>query len=293
MKRIAGGVVILGLLLAGCTLPGTASTDRTTARITTSASTSMSAQSAASGSIGNVGTAQSFSVDTSGPAAKGTVTVEAIQRAKSGSFEQPKSADGFLVLTVAITADAGQIPVNPLDWTVRDSSGFTYQAALGSVDPQLEANDIPVGITARGLVSFDVPAGAYTAEYRPSMTGDVYRWAIDGQAAPPTPTSAVGAGCQSSSISSHDMQSWLDPTVSADNLLPDPKSLIADGGTYYADRLKEVPETILVWWIKDGDNADAHQAVDQDTFALSSGAPADQVGPSSPGYQQIKLCLNS
>ena len=67
----------------------------------------------------------------------------------------------FVDIEVLIeNASQNQQPYNPLDFQVKDSDGFQYDASLMTLDPSLKSGDLAPGDKVRGHVAFEVKAAA-------------------------------------------------------------------------------------------------------------------------------------
>lgn len=63
------------------------------------------------------------------------------------------------------------VNVNPLNFTLVDADGFTYQAELGGAENQIDLADLVIGEKKKGWVSFEVPEGAVltSIKFQPNM----------------------------------------------------------------------------------------------------------------------------
>ena len=86
------------------------------------------------------------------------VTVAAPKIAKPSEFTTlgNKKLYASQVTIVGIT---GTTTVNPLYFKAQNSEGDSYDSALGDVDNQIDAGDVPAGSKSRGMVAFEVPPG--------------------------------------------------------------------------------------------------------------------------------------
>lgn len=81
--------------------------------------------------------------------------------ATPGMLYQAESGKKLIAVELVVGNVSGTaIMVNPLNATLLDGDGFTYQAALGGRDEQLELLSLNPGEKARGWISFKIPNAA-------------------------------------------------------------------------------------------------------------------------------------
>lgn len=101
--------------------------------------------------------------------------VQVIDPAPPGMFYQPETGKKLVAVDVVIGNISGDpISVNPLNATLVDTEGFTYQAELGGTDEQLGTVDLMPGERVKGQIAFKVPenAGAGKIKYNISIFGN-------------------------------------------------------------------------------------------------------------------------
>lgn len=78
-----------------------------------------------------------------------------------GMFYQPESGKKLVAVEISIGVAPGSDPisVNPLNASLVDSEGFTYQTELGGVDDQLQTTELFPGEKLKGWVAFSIPDG--------------------------------------------------------------------------------------------------------------------------------------
>ncbi len=99
------------------------------------------------------------------------------------------------------------------------------------------------------------------------------------------------AGCLPASNADGPFEAWLNNLTQAQ--FSTSARLVADGGTYLAARLDNADKNVVVWWERTGSTPDAQNvyATDVTTSTLTWLGQTDMVNSSSPGYDQVKLCL--
>lgn len=84
-----------------------------------------------------------------------------------GQFYKPESGKKLVAVEVIVGNVSGDpITVNPLNATLLDSEGFTYQPELGGRDGQIATIDLNPGEKARGWIAFEIPEGATAASIK-------------------------------------------------------------------------------------------------------------------------------
>lgn len=87
--------------------------------------------------------------------ARFSATVQDLVPATPSEFGLPAQGELYQV-TVVLEGIEGTANVNPLYLTARAADGTSYSAALGAIDGQLAATELPSGDVIRGAVAFDV-----------------------------------------------------------------------------------------------------------------------------------------
>jgi hypothetical protein len=84
-----------------------------------------------------------------------------------GMFYEPESGKKLVAIEVIVGNASGEtLSVNPLNATLVDSEGFTYQTELAGRDGQIVTVDLGPGEKARGWIAFEVPEGAIPASIK-------------------------------------------------------------------------------------------------------------------------------
>lgn len=96
--------------------------------------------------------------------------------------EKPKYGR-YLVVTVFYTEQAGSNTYNPFDWHYQTADGTTYDAANGNAlfagfEPALHSGTLKPGQKVRGVVTFDVPAGAGLLQVDDGIGGTLAQWQV-------------------------------------------------------------------------------------------------------------------
>lgn len=87
--------------------------------------------------------------------------------ATPGIFYTATSGKKLIAVEVVISNLSGEtLSVNPLNATLVDTEGFTYQTELGGVDDQISTLEINPGERVRGLIAFEVPDNATAASIK-------------------------------------------------------------------------------------------------------------------------------
>jgi Domain of unknown function (DUF4352) len=92
-----------------------------------------------------------------------TVTVVSadLNARSTNQFIQPKAGNRFVVVQVLYeNSGSDKVSYNPFDWTLSDSSGFSYTETYSGVDQALHSGDLDTGEKARGYISYEVPQSA-------------------------------------------------------------------------------------------------------------------------------------
>ena len=85
--------------------------------------------------------------------------------ATPGILFQPETGMELIAVDLILENISGDpISVNPLNATLIDSEGFSYQPALGGTDRQLGVVDLYPGERVEGPVAFEVPEGALASK---------------------------------------------------------------------------------------------------------------------------------
>jgi hypothetical protein len=87
-----------------------------------------------------------------------------------GMLYTPEEGTKLVAIEVIISNLSGDmLSVNPLNATLVDSEGFTYQTELGGVDEQISTLDLNIGEKVRGLIAFQVPESTISASIKYSV----------------------------------------------------------------------------------------------------------------------------
>lgn len=90
--------------------------------------------------------------------------------AEPGLIYSPKEGTKLVAVEIIVSNISGDmLGVNPLNATLVDSEGFTYQTELGGVDEQIPTLDIFAGEKVRGFIAFQVPENATPASIKYSL----------------------------------------------------------------------------------------------------------------------------
>jgi hypothetical protein len=82
-------------------------------------------------------------------------------------------------VTVTLQGVEGTTNVNPLYFSARAADGTTYDAALGSVDGQLNAGELTAGDIVKGVVGFDVTgAPIQSIRYEGPLGDSLGSWVV-------------------------------------------------------------------------------------------------------------------
>jgi hypothetical protein len=111
----------------------------------------------------------------------GTVTTDAAVQLSKKALAQYRDAPKNTYVGVTVTYDctAGPCDYNPYDWTLRGADGTEYDKSYGGFPPELKSGNLSTGTKAKGVLTFDLPAGSYLLEYRASLFGDdVASWVL-------------------------------------------------------------------------------------------------------------------
>lgn len=104
-----------------------------------------------------------------------TLTVNSARRATDLSpFTRANPGRVFIVVDVTLASTGSErLPYSPLEFTVKDADGYEHQTVLAEVQNGLLNGTLGPGQRVRGVLAFDVPAGAtgLTVSYRPIGTG--------------------------------------------------------------------------------------------------------------------------
>lgn len=87
---------------------------------------------------------------------------------KPSGFYTVKSGNRVIGVNVILANVSSQdkLSVNPLYATLIDSEGFTYQAALGSCDSQVDTVELAKGEKVRGTIGYEIPKDAKPASLK-------------------------------------------------------------------------------------------------------------------------------
>lgn len=105
-------------------------------------------------------------------------------RKGKGDYASPPEKGAFVVADLLVAVRGGRYAVNPLYLKYQAPDGTTFDSMSGNAitagfDPQLSAGDIAAGQRTRGLVTFDVPAGAGARVQLTDELGSVIgQWAL-------------------------------------------------------------------------------------------------------------------
>jgi len=84
-----------------------------------------------------------------------------------GMFYEPKEGKKLVAAEVIVGNVSGEtLSVNPLNATLLDSGGFTYQPELAGREGQIVTADLSPGEKARGWIAFEMPEGATAASIK-------------------------------------------------------------------------------------------------------------------------------
>jgi len=84
-----------------------------------------------------------------------------------GMFYKPESGKKLAAVEIIVGNVSGEaLSVNPLNATLLDSEGFTYQPELAGREGQIMTVDLSPGEKARGWIAFEVPEGATVASIK-------------------------------------------------------------------------------------------------------------------------------
>jgi len=91
--------------------------------------------------------------------------------ATPGILYTPEDGTKLVAIEVVLSNISGDemLSVNPLNATLVDSEGFTYQADLGGAEEQISTLDLETGEKVRGLIAFQVPENAVPASLKYSV----------------------------------------------------------------------------------------------------------------------------
>lgn len=90
--------------------------------------------------------------------------------ATPGRLYTPEEGTKFVAVEIVVSNIFGNVlSVNPLNATLVDSEGFTYQAKLGGAEEQISTLDLSIGEKVRGVVAFQVPTDAVPASIKFSV----------------------------------------------------------------------------------------------------------------------------
>lgn len=90
--------------------------------------------------------------------------------ATPGMFYDPEPGARLVAVEVVLSNLSGEpLSVNPLQATLIDGEGFTYQTELGAVDDQIATLDLSPAEKVRGMIAFQIPEGAEPASIRYSV----------------------------------------------------------------------------------------------------------------------------
>jgi hypothetical protein len=113
--------------------------------------------------------------------------------AQPGMLYTPEENTRLVAVEIIVGNVAGErVTVNPLNTTLLDAEGFTYQAELAGRDGQIATIDLEPGERVRGWVAFQVPDSSEPAALKYQMTygGPLFRSALTAE------TAAVPAGAK-------------------------------------------------------------------------------------------------
>lgn len=169
--RIVPTMLGVVLLLSAC---GPAATSATVASTTADGSTSAGAPA---GKTFAVGQPVAFTT----PDGAGTVTVNGVTRSSAPDvFGQPPKHGAFLIVDLTLAVSRGSATANPFGFSAQDAQSFTYQAAAGVAQQDIDSSNLSAGQQVRGQIAFDVPPGPVTVSWRTPLGTTVATWAIGG-----------------------------------------------------------------------------------------------------------------
>ncbi len=113
----------------------------------------------------------------------GSLTVVETQTSTEqlGEYGDPPEKGTFLGVLVTYDCTKGACSYNPFDFTLRDDAGIEYDTSLfNEFEPALSSGELTAGAKATGNVTYDVPPGSYSLEYRANIfDSQVASWSID------------------------------------------------------------------------------------------------------------------
>jgi hypothetical protein len=87
--------------------------------------------------------------------------------ATPGMLYEPEAGKKLVAVEVIVgNVSTGALSVNPLNATLLDSQGFTYQPELAGRDGQIATADLTPGEKAKGWIAFEIPEGATAASMK-------------------------------------------------------------------------------------------------------------------------------
>lgn len=115
------------------------------------------------------------------PDGSGTVTVNSAARSSAPDvFGQPPKHGSFLILDLTLAVSKGTATANPFGFTAQDAQSYTYQAAPGVAQQDIDSSNLSAGQTVRGQIAFDVPPGPVTVSWKTPLGQTIATWTIPG-----------------------------------------------------------------------------------------------------------------
>lgn len=102
-----------------------------------------------------------------------------VSKVAPDEYSEPPVNGAHLGVLIQYLCKTGTCDYNPFDWGVRGPDGTEYnQAYVGQLFGQdLQSGTLQAGVPAKGWVSFDVPTGPMSLEYRANLfDDDVASW---------------------------------------------------------------------------------------------------------------------